>query len=95
LYIIYIVFGVIHGTIGIERGFTMGMITYNKLFEVMKEKNINTSYLRKNKIISESTLHNIRHGRGITTDAIGRLCKALNCQPGDILEYKPDDNTNT
>lgn len=70
----------------------MGRIVYDKLFEVMKEKEVNTSDLRKRKIISESTLQNIRSCRGITTDAIGRLCGALDCQPGDILEYKPDDD---
>jgi len=69
----------------------MGRIVYDKLFKVMKEKGINKFDLRKQKIISESTLQNIRDGRGITTDAIGRLCKALDCQPGDILEYIDDD----
>jgi putative transcriptional regulator len=24
----------------------------------------------------------------ITTDMLGRLCKALDCQPGDLLEYR-------
>jgi putative transcriptional regulator len=70
----------------------MGKIVYDKLFEVMKEKKINTSDLRKNKIISESTLQNIRDGGGITTEAIGRLCEALKCQPGDILKYRPDES---
>ena len=47
--------------------------------------------IRKNKIISESTLQNIREGKRITTDAIAALCGALHCQPGDILEYVPDE----
>ena len=46
--------------------------------------------IRKEKIISESTLQNIRNGKRITTDSIAALCEALNCQPGDLLEYIPD-----
>ena len=30
------------------------------------------------------------HGKRITTDSIAALCEALNCQPGDLLEYVPD-----
>ena len=30
-----------------------------------------------------------KEGRFTTLDAI---CKALDCQPGDILEYRPDNN---
>lgn len=53
----------------------------------MKEKGLTTYKIRKNKVISERTLQNIREGKGITTDSIASLCEALECQPGDILEY--------
>ena len=39
----------------------------------------------------QSTLQNIRQGKRITTDTIASLCDALDCQPGDILEYVPDN----
>ena len=58
----------------------------------MSEKGLTTYTIRKNKIISESTLQNIRHGRRITTDAIAALCKQLECQPGDILEYVDEES---
>ena len=57
----------------------------------MEEKGLSTYKIRKEKIISESTLQNIRNNGRITTDAIANLCCALNCQPGDILEYIPDE----
>ncbi|KOY85648.1 Cro/Cl family transcriptional regulator [bacterium 336/3] len=28
--------------------------------------------------------------KGIRFDTLEAICKALDCQPGDILEYKPD-----
>lgn len=44
--------------------------------------------------ITEQNLSILKTGRAkairiVTIDAI---CKVLNCQPGDILEYRPDKN---
>lgn len=36
------------------------------------------------------TLIHLLDGKRITTDSIAALCEALNCQPGDLLEYVPD-----
>ena len=67
-----------------------GKIVYNKLLNTMKQQGLSTYRIRKEKNISESTLQNIREGKRIITDAIASLCGALNCQPGDILEYIPE-----
>lgn len=69
----------------------MGRIIYNKLLNLMTEKGLSTYKIRKEKIISEGTLQNIRQGKSITMDSVAALCAALNCQPGDILEYIPDN----
>lgn len=69
-----------------------GRIVYDKLLSLMECRGLTTYRIRKDKIISESTLQNIREGKRITTDAVAALCGALNCQPGDILEYVPDEN---
>lgn len=68
-----------------------GKIIYDKLLALMEIKGLTTYRIRKEKIISESTLQNIREGKRITTDAVAALCDALDCQPGDILEYVPDN----
>lgn len=68
----------------------MGKIVYEKLLAMMEQQGLTTYRIRKEKIISESTMQRIRAGSGISTDVVGRLCEILNCQPGDILEYVPD-----
>lgn len=65
----------------------MGKIVYNNILEKLSEKGFTTYKIRKEKIISESTLQRIRENKGITTDAVAALCEVLECQPGDILEY--------
>lgn len=72
----------------------MGKIVYDKLLKLLDQKGLTTYKIRKEKIISESTLQNIREGKRITTDSIAALCAALNCQPGDILEYVPEKEHN-
>ena len=43
--------------------------------------------IRKEKIITESTLQKMRENKHITTQSIENLCKALDCQPSDLMEY--------
>lgn len=66
-------------------------IKYRKLFELMKAKGLTTYKIRQENIISQSALTAIKNGKSVTTDTIAKLCAVLDCQPGDILEYVPDD----
>lgn len=65
---------------------------YDKLFALMKEKGLTTYRIRKEKIISEWALQSLRSGKSVTIDTISNLCAALNCQPGDLMEYVPDES---
>lgn len=66
---------------------------YDKLFELLKQKGITTYRIRKENIISQAALTKMKNGEGnIDTRTLERLCKVLDCQPGDILEYVPDES---
>lgn len=60
------------------------------VLEALKEKGYTTYTLRKNNILSQSTIQKLREGKGVAWENIERFCMLLNCQPGDILEYRPD-----
>jgi len=63
-------------------------IRYNKLFALLKEKGYSTYRIRKEKLIGQATFTAIKNGTGgLDAKTINRLCKVLNCQPGDIMEY--------
>lgn len=67
-------------------------IKYDKLFILLKEKGYSSYKLRKEKLISQATLQKLRTGDGIIDSrTINRLCELLDCQPGDITEYVPDE----
>ncbi len=51
-----------------------------------------TSYkIRKDKIMGEAQMQKIRTGEIASKETLNTICKLLNCQPGDILKYIPDD----
>ena len=66
-------------------------IIYNKLLDRMKEKGLTSYTIKKNNIIGQATLKKIKDGGDIDTRSFAKLCDALDCQPGDILEYVPDE----
>ena len=47
----------------------------------------NTNKIRKEKIFTEQ----IRDNKLLTQKAINKVCFLLNCQPGNLLEYMPDE----
>ncbi len=63
-------------------------IKYDKLIALLKEKGYTTYKIRKEKIIGQATWQKIQNGGDIDTRTIAKLCKLLQCQPGDILEYE-------
>ena len=60
------------------------------LLEQLKEKGITTYSLRKDNILSQSTIQKLREGKGVSWDNLERLCSLLDCQPGDLIEYVKD-----
>ena len=67
---------------------------YRYKIDVMKElsnRGFTSTRMRKEKILSESTMQSVRNGKGITTDTINTICIILRCQPNDILEIVPTD----
>lgn len=66
---------------------------YDKLFALLKAKGITTYRIRKENIMSQAALTKMKNAEGnIDTRTLERLCKVLECQPGDIIEYVPDED---
>lgn len=57
------------------------------ILAMLKEKGFSTYTLRKERLLSEGAIQSIRAGKAISWDNIHQLCKLLDCQPGDIIEY--------
>lgn len=62
--------------------------------DVLKElsnRGYTSTRIRKEKILSQATMQNIRQGKGITTDTLNTICIILRCQPSDVIEVTSTD----
>lgn len=67
---------------------------YQYKIDVLKElskRGYTSTRMRKEKILSEATMQNLRKGKGITTDTLNTICIILRCQPSDVIEIIPTD----
>ena len=66
------------------------MISYDKLWQTMKEKGV-TKYTLIYKLgFSAYTITNLRKNKSITMNTLEKLCKVLECKPNDIIEFTED-----
>ena len=70
-------------------------ISYNKLFEILEQRNITKTELRENIKISTATLAKLSKNELIAMKVIKDICNFLNCQPGDIMEMEKEINKTT
>ncbi len=69
----------------------MALIYKFNVVAALKKAGFTSYRIRKEKVFSESTLQKFRKGQIVSADNLDSLCKCLDCQPGDILEYVPDE----
>jgi len=68
------------------------MIKYKiNIMDSLKNKGYTSYKLRKDKIFGEATMTKFRNKEYINFDNLNILCRLLDCQPGEIIEYAPDD----
>lgn len=68
----------------------MGMVFKFDVLQALKNAGYTTYRIRNEKILSESTVQKLRNGKPVSWENIETLCRLLNVQPGELLEYKPD-----
>ena len=70
------------------------MISFDNLWNVMKEKNITQYTLIKKYGVSPGQITRIKRNESISTHTVETFCKILDCDVGDIMKYIPDDTLN-
>ena len=68
------------------------MISYEPFWETLKEKNVSTYVLIRDKHIASSTLQRMRYNESISMQTVDDLCSALNCTVSDIVKIIPNNN---
>ena len=69
------------------------MIVFNPLWETMKRQKATTyTLMSKNEEnrIGSTTLKRLRQNESVSTNTLEKLCRILECDLSDIIEFIPD-----
>ena len=66
------------------------MISYENLWNVMKEKGVSQYMLIKKYGVSPAQITRLKRNESVSTHTIEIFCRILDCNVGDIMEYVRD-----
>jgi len=69
----------------------MPIIYKKEIVSALKDAGYSTYKLRQEKLFGERTIQKFRDGEIVNAENLALLCKLLKCQPGDLLEYVPNE----
>ena len=61
--------------------------SYKKLWKLLIDRDIMKKDLERMAGVSHYTMNKLTRGENVTTDILGRICKALGCKIDDIMEF--------
>ena len=65
-------------------------ISYKKLWKLLIDKDMKKKGLEKAVGISNYVISKMTRNENITVETMGKICKALNCTPNDMMEFVSD-----
>ena len=65
-------------------------VTYKKLWHILLDRDMKKKDLEKAAGISNYVISKMTRNKNITVETVGKICKALNCTPNDIMEFASD-----
>ena len=66
-------------------------VSYKKLWKILIDKDMKKKDLAKLADVSTYTITKMSKGENVTTDMLGKICKVLECNVEDIMEFIPDN----
>lgn len=68
----------------------LAMISYKPLQKLLIDRDLKKQELLKMTGISSATMAKLNTNEYVSLEVIDKICSALNCQPGDLLEHIPE-----
>lgn len=70
-------------------------VSYKKLWIKLAENSMSKAELRKKAEIAPNTMTKLRKNEYVAMPILSKICKTLDVDYGDIMEYVPDDEIKT
>jgi len=68
------------------------LFSYNKLWKLLIDKNMNRAELRQLTGLSPNTMARLSKGESVKMEVVGKICEKLHCNIGDIVDFVPEEN---
>ena len=65
-------------------------VCYKKLWKLLIDKDLLKKDLRAMTGVNTTTMSRLSKDENVSTEILSKICTALNCDIGDIIEYVPD-----
>ncbi len=65
-------------------------VSYKKLWKLLIDKDMKKKDLRSLTGISTTTMSRLAKDENVSTEILAKICTALNCDVGDIMEFVPE-----
>ena len=65
-------------------------ISYNKLWKLMRERNMKKKDLKERAEISQNVIARLGKGQSVAIDSLAKICMVFQCDIGDVMEFVPD-----
>lgn len=68
-------------------------ISYNRMWKLLVDKKMSKADLRKATDIAPNTMTKLRRDEPVNLAILGRICRVLGCDYGDLMQYVPGEKT--
>ena len=65
-------------------------VSYNRLWKLLVDRKMSKADLRKAAGIAPNTMTRLRRDEEVTLTVLNKICKTLEVDIGDIMEFLPD-----
>ena len=69
----------------------MMTVSYDKLFFLMEERNINNAFLMRQANISGNIMSRLKHNQYVSLETVENICYVLQCSIDEILKFNFPD----
>ena len=69
-------------------------VSYNKLWKLLIDKNMNKTDLRVKAKISTNAVAKLGKNEPVSMETMDKICQALDCNIGDVMDFIPVNDHN-
>lgn len=66
--------------------------SYKKLWKLLIDMNMKKKDLAEKAQISQYTISKLTRGNNVTVEVLEKICRALDCNINEIMEFVPDED---